>query len=398
MIAATGCGGDVGDVNPDLGEGSGETEREVELKADRPDIPFQVVEGIGLSLAQKTAPRRMLFKTQSSFRNTFGFNAPVDLARKWLLFYSAGSKSAGGYSADILRIRVSDSGNTLKITTRLTSPGATCAQSQAMTTPHLFVSFDKPASGPWATRVFSTAKTQDCSAPCGSGARRGNGECPPAGVFPLAGIDSRLPHDDLEPLSRLVADSRVVAFGESVHTSGGYSTAKFRLFKYLVERHGFRAYGFETPWKDAELVSDYVATCRGNAKKAIRDGLFGVWANRVVLDLVEWMCQWNQRNPNDKLVFFGFDAQQPWDDARALKQLLESTGGSPLVAGLGQCDGANSASSADYYSTHGYPSFSGTIRPADFAACLSALDAVDAFLARREKHGDVPCQCVGRRL
>ncbi len=69
------------------------------------------------------------------------------------------------------------------------------------------------------------------------------------GIYRVDGIDETLPNDDLAPLAGIIKKAEIVGMGESVHTVGDYYRAKFRIFKYLVEELGFRALGFESPWK-----------------------------------------------------------------------------------------------------------------------------------------------------
>jgi erythromycin esterase len=175
-----------------------------------------------------------------------------------------------------------------------------------------------------------------------------------------------------------------VGLGESVHTSGGYSDAKVRIFRFLVEDHGFRAFAIESPRVDALLVTDYVETCSGDPTTVVTQGLFGVWANTAVLHLVEWMCSWNQMHPNDRVHFFGFDTQDPWGDGKELQMFLTAAVANPsdaaaLNMSLSSCDGATSGTVLNYYTMH--PSGTTTITPAQLAACGQALDAIDHVLA-----------------
>ena len=163
------------------------------------------------------------------------------------------------------------------------------------------------------------------------------------GIYRLHGIDPELPQNDLEPLRQLIGKAAIVGLGESIHTSGGYYEMKHRVFRFLAERMGFRAFAFESPWEDADQVAAYVATCAGSPEEALR-GLFGVWESAETRDLVQWMCDWNRDHPKpqDRLVFFGFDVQQPEQDGRALLAFLERIGvgtGDPRAADIRRCDG-----------------------------------------------------------
>ncbi|MCP4659074.1 MAG: erythromycin esterase family protein [bacterium] len=147
------------------------------------------------------------------------------------------------------------------------------------------------------------------------------------GVYSLHGIQEDLPDDDLEPLQAIIGDASVVALGESIHGSGGYSRLKFRVFKYLVEHMGFRAFAFENPWGGTVYGNHYVQTCEGRDQAYW--GLFLVWGNESVMDLFQWMCEWNQEHPNDRVHFFGFDIQQAYRDKPALLEFLDRIGVPP---------------------------------------------------------------------
>jgi erythromycin esterase-like protein len=235
---------------------------------------------------------------------------------------------------------------------------------------------------PDAATVSIDASLPDVGADLDAGAIDAGDALPP-GIYAIAGLDDTLPHGDLLPLANLIGQRSVVALGESVHTSGGYSDAKVRIFRALVEDHGFRGFAIESPWVDATPVTSYVDTCSGSAFDAVTQGLFGVWANTAMKHLVEWMCGWNQAHPADPVHFFGFDTQEPWSDGGALKTFLTKAVASSSVSqhlktGLSNCDGADDGTADQYYAMH--PTGTTTITAAEFMACTMGLDAIDAVL------------------
>jgi len=192
------------------------------------------------------------------------------------------------------------------------------------------------------------------------------------GIHRLHGVYAVLPTDDLEPVAAVIGDAPVVALGESYHTSGGFYRLKYRIFRYLVEEKGFRAFAMESPWDYAESVVEYVETCEGSPEEALK-GLFGVWQSESVRDLVRWMCVWNHRHPDDRVHFFGFDEQQAELDGPALKKHLERFGlkaDDPRVQGIDRCDQN--------------PRFQG-LSDSDFNECMKRLDQLWNFFDRRER-------------
>lgn len=191
------------------------------------------------------------------------------------------------------------------------------------------------------------------------------------GIYRLDGLDANLPHTDLAPLRQILEGAQVVGLGETFHTSGGYYAMKHRLFRFLVEEMGFRAFAMESPWDYAQYTAQYVATCQGSVEEAMF-GIFPVWASTETGALLEYMCSWNQTHPDDPITFFGFDNQQPEMDGPALITFLKGLGladDDPRVAGLRRCDGV-----VDF----AYPN---QVSDADNQVCLQTLDAVDALLA-----------------
>jgi len=51
--------------------------------------------------------------------------------------------------------------------------------------------------------------------------------------------------DDLKPLSDVMGNARVIAFGEGAHFMKEFWTIRQRLFKYFHQRHGFDLFAME---------------------------------------------------------------------------------------------------------------------------------------------------------
>ncbi len=118
----------------------------------------------------------------------------------------------------------------------------------------------------------------------------GDGGLLPPGVHPLVSMDVGAGVGDLAALEPLLEGVDVFGMGESVHTSGGYYRMKERVFRFLVEEQGFRAFAIESPWPDADVVAEYVATCADDPVRAVQAGLFGVWWAESVSGIARFMC------------------------------------------------------------------------------------------------------------
>ncbi|MBI4509230.1 MAG: protease complex subunit PrcB family protein [Deltaproteobacteria bacterium] len=171
---------------------------DTEPKADHLNIPFiefsDVTEGVG------EAETRKVLTTPRAYEATFGHPAPAEVNwdKEWVVYYSAGLRSTGGYEASIQNIRRSASGYLLKITTSLSSPGKDCAVTDAFTKPDVLARFPRPRPRPQRVRYFRDDVVKDCTKPgpfCGGIA---GFECPGEGTC----VDD--PSDDCDP--RIGAD------------------------------------------------------------------------------------------------------------------------------------------------------------------------------------------------
>jgi erythromycin esterase len=135
-----------------------------------------------------------------------------------------------------------------------------------------------------------------------------------ANAIPFATTEARSGTADLEPLRTIVADARIVSLGEATHGSREFFTMKHRVLEYLVEEMGFTIFAIEANLPEADVVDDYVLNGNGTAAAALRGMYFWTWDTAEVLDMIEWMREYNlRRGDRPPVRFRGFDPQYaPW--------------------------------------------------------------------------------------
>lgn len=207
------------------------------------------------------------------------------------------------------------------------------------------------------------------------------------GLYPIDGIDASLSHTDLAPLEQMLDEAQLVGLGESIHTSGGYYQAKFRLFRYLVEQLGFRALAIESPWEYAQWTREYAAGLHADKKRAMR-GIFTVWRAKAVGDLLDWIRAYNESNPDDPVCVYGYDIQQPWCDYPALEEFLAEAvpeRHQTLLAGLETNIAFDASSDGDFYSSEFskrmYDHEAGPEVLQRYRQCDEGLKAIEALFA-----------------
>lgn len=135
---------------------------------------------------------------------------------------------------------------------------------------------------------------------------------------------------DLDPLLGAIGDARFVLFGEASHGTSEFYTWRTRLSKRLIEEKGFSLIGVEGDWPDCYRVNRYVKWLEDSGDSA-HDVLHAferwptwMWANREVIELVEWLRDHNRRLPGERQVgFYGLDVYSLWDSMRAVTEYLE---------------------------------------------------------------------------
>ncbi|MCA9712195.1 MAG: erythromycin esterase family protein, partial [Myxococcales bacterium] len=156
---------------------------------------------------------------------------------------------------------------------------------------------------------------------------------------PLRTVEAGHGLDDLAALDPVFSKAKVVGLGEATHGTREFFQLKHRMLEYLVERHGFSVFGIEANRTECRAIDRYVQTGEGDPREALAGIYFWTWNTHEVLDLIEWMRQYNESHPR-KLRFVGFDAQTPNVAARNVVAFLDrvdaTAPGRETVARLGQ--------------------------------------------------------------
>jgi erythromycin esterase-like protein len=204
----------------------------------------------------------------------------------------------------------------------------------------------------------------------------------PAGVHDLVGITTTLGNGDLEPLRGIVGTARFVALGESTHTSAGFYQAKFRLIRFMVEQMGFRVVFFESNWLEGLAATRYVETCAGTPEDAVAS-LFPVWRDAHVRDLLRWMCDWNLAHPGDRVTFLGFDVQEPWRVAPALREFVQRAAPAEVARTepIFRCLGASYSSNQFFLSQEYRDHAAGIRNTAAHQECMAGIAEMEAWIA-----------------
>ena len=111
-------------------------------------------------------------------------------------------------------------------------------------------------------------------------------------------------------LNEKLKDVDVIGLGEATHGTKEFFELKNKIFKYLVEKQEVRLFGIEANFAACYDINKYVLTGEGNAREALSRNGYWVWQSQEVLDLIEWMKDYNKdKTSNQKIQFYGYDMQ-----------------------------------------------------------------------------------------
>ena len=135
---------------------------------------------------------------------------------------------------------------------------------------------------------------------------------------------------DLDPLMDRIGDARFVLLGEASHGTSEFYTWRAELSKRLIAEKGFSFIAVEGDWPDCYRVNRYVKGMRDSGDSAF-DALHAfdrwptwMWANREVVELAEWLREYNDGRPMDaRAGFYGLDVYSLWDSMHAVVRYLD---------------------------------------------------------------------------
>jgi erythromycin esterase len=136
--------------------------------------------------------------------------------------------------------------------------------------------------------------------------------------------------EDLDPLLERVGDATYVLLGEASHGTSEFYTWRTEISKRLILEKGFSFIAVEGDWPDCYRVNRHVRAFEdsGESAEAVLHAFerwpTWMWANREVVELVDWLRRHNDRQqPERRVGFYGLDVYSLWDSMFAVVEYLE---------------------------------------------------------------------------
>ena len=137
---------------------------------------------------------------------------------------------------------------------------------------------------------------------------------------------------ELKPLVQNACESKYVLLGEASHGTSEFYSIRSDLTKQLIQEHGFSFVAVEGDWPACYEVNRYIkgmapeySSAQDVLKKAFNRWPTWMWANTEIVELVEWLYNYNQSQSGKKIGFYGLDVYSLWESLDAIVDYLEKT-------------------------------------------------------------------------
>jgi len=106
------------------------------------------------------------------------------------------------------------------------------------------------------------------------------------------------------------ADAKIFGFGETTHQGKEFFDIKAKFFKYLVENQGVKVFIMEDSYTSEAGINEWISGGKGNAESIAKNFTIGFWYCKEVVNLLEWMRNYNLNKSKDEQIrFYGMDIQ-----------------------------------------------------------------------------------------
>lgn len=115
---------------------------------------------------------------------------------------------------------------------------------------------------------------------------------------------------DLIPLCQTLGNEKtVVGLGESTHGTAEFTAIRAEIVKQLVTENNYRVFILEAEFAACEKMNHYLQTGEGNLDSLMLDLRFFPWVHEDFKSLLVWLKTYNQNHPENRVRFYGMDAQ-----------------------------------------------------------------------------------------
>lgn len=143
------------------------------------------------------------------------------------------------------------------------------------------------------------------------------------GIYNLSATGSTIDQSMLYQLDSVFNRKRLIGMGESTHGTSEFTVIRGDIFKYLVQKHNYTVFFLEADFNACSRINRYIHGMDDDVREAVLELRLWPWLTQEMLDLVDWMREYNAGHEN-VLEFFGCDMQLIKDDQAELPRTIDN--------------------------------------------------------------------------
>ena len=140
---------------------------------------------------------------------------------------------------------------------------------------------------------------------------------------------------DLDPFfGQVTSNVKYVLLGEASHGTSEFYNWRIEITKRLIAERKFSFIAVEGDWPDCYTVNRYVKGIISDSQEdssSAYDILYSfnrwptwMWANKEIVELVEWLRKYNEKLPEEQRVgFYGLDVYSLWESVESVIKYLK---------------------------------------------------------------------------
>lgn len=106
-------------------------------------------------------------------------------------------------------------------------------------------------------------------------------------------------------------DVKVIGLGEATHGNVEFQELKQQVFETLVKNENVRVFVLEGDFGGGQQINNYILHGEGSAEAAVNSLDYPIYKTQQMIDLIEWMYDYNETVKKDeKIRFYGNDMQR----------------------------------------------------------------------------------------
>lgn len=106
-------------------------------------------------------------------------------------------------------------------------------------------------------------------------------------------------------------DVKIIGFGEATHGNIEFQTLKKDLFEAMIKNEHVQVFVLEGDFGGAQQINQFILEGIGTAEEAIKALDYGIYQTEQMVELVQWMHDYNlEVEEQDKIYFYGNDMQR----------------------------------------------------------------------------------------